>query len=281
VAKADLAERGLRDIDLNIDARVSGEVREPCLSSPLPIPAAIAGAATTATIESEKDSTLKKIVLMLSEGKAKSQAPPSVCPALFQLLFSIRAGTELSDRNNLWQFANRLIDSRADQGRMRERVYRIIDWTVREALPAIIEAEGFHGNARYLRQIGSISDPATLAAAGDDLNVIDPALLPGTQKIAIDKASNVVRCTGYIIKGSAGFDSRFAATFPSNMENVCAYAIEMIELAQTNFRSETKGSAELREELAQMQLDLLDELCPDPLDDLANHSNHFRRWARK
>lgn len=192
--------------------------------------------------QASKEDVLAGIVPLLSRGRPEDSflhpIPDSVCPVLYMFIAELIVSLDRSDRDMLWQFALRLIDSN-DSAKEAERAGQLTDWAVREIAPLAIEAEGFSRTAARLRELKPIKN-LTDAAAARELGEEISSLPPLTTEAA----------------RAASAATRLAASVFVIPDMQIAYAVGAAPAA-------ARLSGADPELLLRMQLDLLDSLCPE------------------
>jgi len=166
--------------------------------------------------------------------KAPTLAPRGVSLPLYAF-FSYAARNLDKNDKRLWPFVNRLLGSSANSCVESTRIFRLTDWAVREVSPLALEANGLLTEAASLRQLAPVNDESSADAA----------------RIASDS----------IASSWAGTRSVFAASWAAKSANNNSWTAGIY--AEIASERAIEAGAD-REILLNMQVVLLDELCPPP-----------------
>lgn len=116
--------------------------------------------------ESRIDELLAKVTAVLPAEKRPLELPKDASPVLGELLSAWfdslhRQGRRASDedRRALEELARSLVGTAGQASLERRRTWRVVDWLVRTALPAIVEPAGFEREANKLRALPRITGP--------------------------------------------------------------------------------------------------------------------------
>jgi len=168
--------------------------------------------------------------------------PIKTCPALYEFVFRIGAGLDPSEREQLWPFVSRLSGSKASPEVELARVFRFADWAVRKISWIPLSKIGLNAEAKRLRDHEPIVDRVSAERAYSIASGIynDDTLI------------GVSASTGF-----AASAAHYAATIHTSPMYVSASAGSAARCAEI-----VASAAADRENILQLQIALLDELCP-------------------
>jgi len=176
---------------------------------------------------------LLEIVSMLA-GEKFSDRPQCACPIISAFARGTNDWMNDEERQLLWPFTTRLVDSKADDIVEQARTYRIADWLLREVDPLAFELAGYPAEADNIRALAPITNEETARWAWLNFR-------------SISKESCSARVT--TVSHFARFVER----------NSLPLAIRVASYA--SLAADIHGFSD-RSKLVQMRIDLLDELLP-------------------
>jgi len=215
-----------------------------------------------------QDESVRKIGLAI-DGKAKGKdagLPRNVSPALYAFVAEIsRAESGEADQQQLWQYATRLVNSKSDPAEEGARGYRFADWTIREVLPLIYEAEGCGEAATQLRKLGPITDTTSAKHACRVVQSLRRKLYAAAApKASFSAAENAylasveVFCFRNIHLHGDPAAERLAAC-----GNSAAQAVRSAILYADTFGRTASSPDCDRQIFKRMTIDLIEEICPE------------------
>lgn len=151
-----------------------------------------------------------------------------------------------TQRQKLWPFTTRLVNSRSDKKTTEARYYRVVDWICRDLTSFELEDKGFTKESSRIQELSPIVDKETAKETYELLTEIPytigspfkifPAIIKSRAQLALEVFNHGIRPNYHI------------------------------DLSSLNFRK--YSSEEGISKIVQMRIDLLDELCPEaPMPD--------------
>lgn len=181
---------------------------------------------------------LMEVVSMLA-GEPFSDTPECACPVLSGFARRTNDWMHEEERQLLWPFTTRLVNSRGSKEETRRRAYRMADWACREVAPLALEWAGKAGGASELRGLPPVVDKGTAEVASKMRRAAYAAYANHATYVA----------------GCAAAAAAFIGPYPGYAAAAGAHAADVAHASRFACP-------------VQMRLSLLDELCPPaPLPD--------------
>jgi len=223
--------------------------------------ASSSGPLSSIIAKAEAGESLATLTSILNGAEPELIAPEEVCTVLYSFLLHIRKRLDSTEQQHLWPFANRLIQSDTGQAESIERTCRIADWAIREVAPRALQETGYSAEATELFELEAFADLRTARLVCGAIEVVGGSIqarAPGTAAATktVNAARETARCASYIcFRKPRETASDFERLFPHWAAGVCYAALNTVR------RAESAGVS--RHSLLEMQLSLLDQLCPD------------------